>query len=85
MSFKEVKQRSVWCIHFWDMSLCKGLVLGGENDSLYVRTEGAAIIDVQLINSKNVFYSKDDAEKALFKANLAGKKRPANKDIRDIK
>ena len=84
MAFIDVEPKPVWCIHFWDMSLYKGLVLGKENDGLYVRMEGAAINDIEFINSKNVFYSEEAANRALFKANLAGKKRPANKDIRDI-
>lgn len=84
MSFEDVKQQSVWCIHFWDMSLRKGLVLGKENDGLYVRMEGDALTDIQFIYSKNVFYSEDNAEKALFKASLAGKKRPPSKYPKDI-
>lgn len=63
------------------MSLCKGLLLGKENDGFYIRMENDAITDIQFINKENVFYSKNNAEKALFKATLAGKKRKPNKNI----
>lgn len=77
MSFEDVEQRPVWCIHFWDMILYEGEVLGKEKgkDELYIRLKDADINDIQFVNSKNVFYNKEDAEKALFKAKLAGKKR----------
>lgn len=77
MSFEDVERQPVWCIHFWDMSLYPGEVLGKEKGGtkLYVRMEGAAINDIQFVDSENVFYSEKTAEKALFKAKLAGKKR----------
>ena len=77
MTFEDIERRPVWCIHFWDMSLYPGEVLGKEKngDKLYVRMEGAAINDIQFVDNKNVFYSEKAAEKALFKAKLAGKKR----------
>ena len=81
MSFEEVERKSVWCIHFWDMELYPGEVLGKEKgkNTYYVRMAGAAINDIQMIDGKNMFYSEESAEKALFKAKLSGKKRKAPK------
>jgi hypothetical protein len=84
MVFEEVERKPVWCIHFWDMELYEGEVLGKESggdniNGLYVRMKGAAINDIECLNSKNVFYSEKAAEKALFKAKLAGKKRKGRK------
>ncbi len=84
MAFEDVKQQKVWCIHFWGMTLEEGLLMGKELDAFYVRLDGSAINDIEMINADNVFFDKEAGERALFKANLAGKKRPANKDIRDL-
>jgi hypothetical protein len=84
MTFENVKQQKIWCIHFWGMTLEEGLLMGKEGNDFYVRLDGAAINDIEIICAGNVFFDKDAGERALFKANLAGKKRPANKDIRDI-
>jgi hypothetical protein len=80
MVWEDVKARPCWCIHFWDMSLYAGEVLGKEKekDEWYVRLEGDAINDIKIMPSKNIFYTEKEAEKALFKANLAGKKREPN-------
>lgn len=87
MSFETVEQQTVWCIHFENMKLCKGLLLGKETNRdepwLYVRMEGAAITKIEYIIDKNVFYSEEAANRALFKASLKGDQRKANKDIRD--
>ena len=77
MAFEYIKETTVWCIHFEDMELYKGLLLGKEDsdDRLYIRMEGAAINNVELINPKNVFHSEESANRALFKASLKGDKR----------
>ena len=79
MAFKDVKPQDVWCVHFEEMKLYKGVVLGEETDRnvpwMYVRMDGDPITKVEYIIHKNVYYSKDAAEKALFKSKLAGDKR----------
>lgn len=79
MAFKYLKERPVWCIHFENMELCKGLLLGKETDRdepwLYVRMDGDAITKVEYIIPENVFYSEESANRALFKANLKGDQR----------
>lgn len=79
MVFKYIKEQPVWCIHFEDMKLCKGSLIGEETDRdeswLYIRMDGAAITKVENIIHKNVFYSEESANRALFKANLSGDKR----------
>ena len=83
MAFEDVKQQKVWCIHFWGMTLEEGLLMGKEGDGYYVRMDGAAINDIEHVATGNVFFNKDAGERALFKASLAGKKRPGNENIRD--
>lgn len=80
MTWEDVKQRPCWCIHFWDMSLYAGEVLGKEKDKdeFYVRLDGSAINNIEIISGKNIFYTEEDAGRALFKAKLAGKKRNSN-------
>lgn len=65
------------------MSLYEGLLMGKEGDDFYIRLDGASITDIALVSAENVFFDKDAGERALFKANLSGKKRPPNKDIRN--
>lgn len=80
MAFIDIERKDVWCIHFWDMSLYEGQQLGTDSDNeelTYVRLHGAAINDIELIATGNIFFSKEEAERALFKAKLAGKKRAA--------
>ena len=88
MVFVDIKPQDVWCIHFEDMKLYKGLLLGKETDRdepwLYVRMDGAAITKIEYINPKNVFYSEDSANRALFKATLSGDKREVTKDFKDV-
>lgn len=80
MTWEDVETQPCWCIHFWDMSLYEGQVLGKEKgkDEFYVRLSGSAINDIEIIAGKNIFYTKEDADRALFKAKLAGKKREPN-------
>lgn len=84
MAFKYVKERPVWCIHFEDMKLYKGMLLGKETnrDELwsYVRMDGAAITKIEYITPENIFYSEEAANRALFKATLSGDKRETSKD-----
>jgi len=82
MVFKDVKRQEVWCVHFEDMKLYKGEVLGEEDDRdvpwMYVRMDGDPITKIEYVIHKNVYYSEKAAEKALFKAKLAGDKRSSN-------
>jgi hypothetical protein len=61
------------------MTLYKGEVLGEETERdvpwMYVRMDGAPITKIEYVIHKNVFYSEKAAQRALFKANLAGDKR----------
>lgn len=81
MAFEDVKQQKVWCIHFWGMTLEEGLLMGKEGDGFYVRLDGAAINDIEIISAGNVFFDKEAGKRALFKANLAGDKRPGNENL----
>jgi len=83
MAFEYVKEREVWCIHFEDMKLYKGLLMGKETKRdepwSYVRMDGAAITKIEYVVDENVFYSEEAANRALFKATLAGKERGEDK------
>lgn len=80
MTFIDIERKNVWCIHFWDMKLYEGEQLGTDSDNeeiTYVRLKDSSITDIELIATGNIFFSKEEAERALFKAKLAGKKRAA--------
>ena len=74
MVFEYIKERPVWCIHFEDMKLYKGILLGEESGRdegwMYIRMEGAAINKIEYVNPKNVFDNEESANRALFKASL---------------
>ncbi len=78
MVFEVVEPKQVWCVHYWDMKICSGTLLGTETEEegkVYVRFEGEPINKINLIDGGNTFDTENAAEKALFKANLGGKKR----------
>ena len=78
MTFEVVKSKTVWCVHYWDMVVYNGELLGTETEEdnrVYIRFNGQPINKIDLIDGDNVFDTEEEAEKALFKAKLGGKKR----------